>query len=159
MKNQLALPLQPMSRVETVGEAKISYRRTAHPLAEISSSRDIANFLRKIWDQDTIDYVESFCVLGLSRNLKVNAYQFTALGGTTGVIADPKQIFQFALLNNASCIVVAHNHPSGNLKPSSQDRHLTEKLVSGGKILDISVIDHIIITSDGYLSFADEGLL
>lgn len=74
-------------------------------------------------------------------------------------MVDPKLIFASALAANASAIILAHNHPSGNLKPSQVDIQLTRKLVNGGKLLDISIYDHLIITYDGYTSFSEEGIL
>lgn len=78
-------------------------------------------------------------------------------GGIAGTVADPKVIFQIALLTNASGIICAHNHPSGNLKPSAGDIVLTKKLVDGGKLLEVQVLDHLIITPTGYHSMADAG--
>ena len=80
-------------------------------------------------------------------------------GGISGTVADPKVIFQHALKANASSVILLHNHPSGNTQPSEADIHLTKKLVEGGKLLDIAVLDHLIVTIDGYYSFADEGLI
>lgn len=80
-------------------------------------------------------------------------------GGTSGCIADPKVIFQIALKSNSSSVIVAHNHPSGNINPSNSDKELTKKLRSAGSFLDIPVLDHIILTSESYFSFADEGLI
>jgi DNA repair protein RadC len=80
-------------------------------------------------------------------------------GGQAGTIADPKIIFNIALENHAASIILTHNHPSGNLKPSHADLELTRKLRSAGQFLDIPVLDHLIITDQGFLSFADEGLL
>jgi DNA repair protein RadC len=80
-------------------------------------------------------------------------------GGVTGTVADPKLIFVAALKANACAIVISHNHPSGNLKPSQQDEQLTQKINQAGKFLDIKLLDHIIVTSEGYYSFADEGLI
>lgn len=102
---------------------------------------------------------EEFWILLLSRNNKVIARELISKGGLSGTVADPKIIFNVALLHQASSIILAHNHPSGNLKPSQQDIDLTRKLYQAGKILDINVFDHLIITDDGFLSFADEGLL
>ena len=76
-----------------------------------------------------------------------------------GTIADPKVIFMAAIKSAASGIVLAHNHPSANLKPSQADINLTRKLKSGGDLLDLAVLDHLIISSEGFYSFADEGLL
>ena len=82
-----------------------------------------------------------------------------SLGGTAGTIADPKVIFAAAIKSNACGIILVHNHPSGNLKPSQQDLDLTRKIKAGGQLLDIVVMDHMIITSEGFFSFADEGLM
>ena len=82
-----------------------------------------------------------------------------SLGGTAGTIADPKVIFAAAIKSNASGIILVHNHPSGNLQPSQQDLDLTRKIKTGGQILDVVVMDHMIITSESYLSFTDEGLM
>lgn len=102
---------------------------------------------------------EEFWILLLSRSNKVIAKELISKGGLSGTVADPKVIFSIALQHQASSIILAHNHPSGNLKPSQQDIDLTKKLYQAGKILDIIVFDHLIITDDGFLSFADEGLL
>ncbi|AWW33236.1 DNA repair protein [Echinicola strongylocentroti] len=143
----------------TIGEVKATYKTTGKPFAQITGSKDAATLLRELWDQDTIEYYESFCVLMLNRANKVIAYRFVGQGGTSGVIADPKTIFQAALLANSSALIVAHNHPSGQLKPSRQDLNLTEKVKLGGDFLDIHLLDHIIITADGHYSMADNGEL
>ena len=80
-----------------------------------------------------------------------------AVAGTAGTIADPNVIFQLALKGNASAIIVSHNHPSGNFNPSVIDKKLTQKLKSAGSFLNISFLDHLILTSEAYYSFADEG--
>ncbi len=80
-------------------------------------------------------------------------------GGVTGTVADPKLVFVAALKANACSIIISHNHPSGNLKPSQADEHLTQKIKLAGQFLDIKLIDHIIVSSEGYYSFADEGLI
>ena len=81
-----------------------------------------------------------------------------SVGGTVGTIADPKVIFVSARKCNAASVILVHNHPSGNLKPSQAGIELTKKLRSAGQLLDLPVIEHIILTKEGYLSFADEGL-
>ncbi len=88
----------------------------------------------------------------------VGIYELST-GGVTGIVADPKLVFTAALKANACNIILSHNHPSGNLKPSRADEELTKKIATGGMYLDIIVLDHIIVTSEGYYSFADEGLL
>jgi len=95
----------------------------------------------------------------LNRGNRVLGIMNVSSGGVSGTIADPKIIFTAALKSNASALVLSHNHPSGTLKPSQPDISLTKKLVDGGKLLDITVLDHLIVTNEGYYSFADEGLL
>jgi DNA repair protein RadC len=102
---------------------------------------------------------EEFWILLLSRSCKIIAKELISKGGLSGTVADPKIIFGIALQHQASSIILAHNHPSGNLKPSQQDIDLTKKIHQAGKILDIGVLDHLIITDGGFYSFADEGLL
>ena len=95
----------------------------------------------------------------LNRANKVLGIYPVSKGGVSGTLVDPKLIFSVALKCNASSIILAHNHPSGNLFPSENDKELTQKLKSAGNFLDIKVLDHLIITPEGYFSFADEGLL
>lgn len=151
--------LTQLNLFNTIGEAKVSYRSTGVPYAQVSSSADAYQFLKTIWDEDTIEYTESFCVLALNRANKIVAYRFIATGGTSAVIVDVKTIFQMALLTNASALIVSHNHPSGQLKPSGSDLSITKKLKSAGTFLDLPILDHVIVTKDGYCSFADEGYL
>jgi DNA repair protein RadC len=80
-------------------------------------------------------------------------------GGMAGTVVDPKIIFKAALDNKAVSIILCHNHPSGNLQPSSQDISLTKNLVAAGKVLEISVLDHLIVSQNGFFSFADEGMM
>lgn len=100
---------------------------------------------------------EEFWLLLLDRGLRLIDKHRVSSGGIHGTVADPKLIFRHALERGASCIVVAHNHPSGQLRPSEEDIRLTRKLAEGGRMLDILVQDHLIITAEGYYSFADQG--
>ncbi len=102
---------------------------------------------------------EEFWILMLNRQLKCLKAEKISSGGVSGTYVDPKIIFKTALDHLATAIVLCHNHPSGAKKPSQEDEKITKKLVEAGKILDISVLDHIIYTDNGYFSFADEGLL
>ena len=102
---------------------------------------------------------EEFWILMLNNNNKILRPYRVSEGGVSQTVADPKRIYKAALENNASQLVLCHNHPSGNLQPSNADRSLTSKLIAAGKNLDIKVIDHIIVTDGGYYSFADEGLI
>ena len=100
---------------------------------------------------------EHFLVMYLNQSNHPLKVECISNGGTTNVIADPKIIFKNALNLNATCIVLGHNHPSGNPRPSEDDRLLTKKFVAAGKLLDIAVIDHIIIGNERYYSFRDHG--
>ncbi|ETZ19873.1 hypothetical protein N824_06600 [Pedobacter sp. V48] len=102
---------------------------------------------------------EEFWILILNTANRVIGKQIISKGGLAGTVADPKIIFKTALEHNAAFIILAHNHPSGNLKPSTQDLQLTKKLVEGGKMLDLQVLDHLILTDKGYYSFGDQGLI
>ena len=125
---------------------------------KVSSSLDACNILRDVWDSD-ISHREAFYILCLNRANKVIGYALISLGGISGTVADPKVIFSTALLANASSIILAHSHPSGNTEPSAADQALTKKMIQAGSVLDIQVLDHLIITPDTYLSFADENLM
>ena len=100
---------------------------------------------------------EHFLVLYLNQSNHALKVECISNGGTTNVIADPKIIFKNALNLGATCLVLGHNHPSGNPRPSEDDRQLTKKLVAAGKLLDINVIDHIVIGNERYYSFRDHG--
>jgi DNA repair protein RadC len=102
---------------------------------------------------------EEFWILILNRANKLISKEPISKGGINATLVDARMIFKPAILQNASSIILAHNHPSGNLKPSNDDIKLTEKLKDAGKLLDISVVDHLIIADNNYFSFADEGLL
>lgn len=122
----------------------------------IQSSRDVYNLIKpKLLDQPT----EQFWILCLNRSNTVISSRLISQGGVAGTVADPKVIFKHALTDLASSLILIHNHPSGNLKPSHADKKLTEKMVASGRLLEIPVLDHLIFTDDGFFSFADEGLL
>ena len=123
---------------------------------KITNSKDVYELMKpELMDQP----VEQFWVVMLKRNNEVIQKRVISLGGVSGTVADPKVIFKRALEDLASGIILVHNHPSGNLKPSQADIRLTEKLKNAGNLLEIPVLDHIIFTDDGYFSFADESLI
>lgn len=144
----------------SVGEFTIDYQRkpTEEPLLKVDKSADVIGLLRQIWPR-SIDYIECSMMLMLNRNNRLVGYAHLSTGGISGTIMDIKVIFQHVLLNNAENIILAHNHPSGALIPSSQDRDITARIKDAGKLMDISLLDHIILSSNGYYSFADEGVL
>ncbi len=106
-----------------------------------------------------MQHQEAFRILLLDRGNRLKGMYTASLGGLHGTVVDPKLIFSVALLSFSSVIILAHNHPSGQMRPSQEDLELTKKLVAAGRVLDIAVFDHIILGPDGYYSFADEGVL
>ena len=144
-----------------VSEIKISYlpKVPARLRPSITCSQNAVEILRQSWDDGQINYVESFKILLLNRAHKVLGISTVSTGGVSGTLADPKVIFGTALKSLSSAIILSHNHPSSNTKPSQADINLTKKLVEGGNLLDIKVLDHIIVTEDEHFSFLDEGLI
>ncbi|WP_430410240.1 JAB domain-containing protein [Kordia sp.] len=138
----------------------VVYKRQAfNNMFTIKKSKDASDYLRSVIDADTLDLQEHFWAIYLTNANRVLAFAEIAKGGVTSVTVDKKNIFQLALLVNATAIIVAHNHPSGTLKVSGADKAITKKLCSAGEIMDIKVLDHIIITSEDYVSLADENLM
>jgi len=144
-----------------VAEIQLSYtpKVKAADRPKITSSRDAYGIFRCSWDENLIDFVEQFKVMLLNRANKILGVLEVSTGGMSGTVADPKLIFAAALKAGASGMILSHNHPSSNLQPSDADILLTKKVKAGGELLEISVLDHLIVTSEGYFSFADEGLL
>jgi DNA repair protein RadC len=143
-----------------IAEIKVSYTPSKQPSPRIDSSSTAHDYLRMLFPEETIALQEQFVILYLNRaNLVIGAYHaFT--GGITGTVADIRIIMGVALKAMACGMVISHNHPSGSLKPSSADKHLTDKIKEAGKLMDINLLDHIILSPDGtFYSFADEGLL
>ena len=144
-----------VSEVELVYKSKV--KATERP--RVKSSKEVYELLLKSWDESKIEYVEQFKILLLNRANRVLGIFEASTGGLTGTIADPRIIFTAALKVNATSIILAHNHPSGNTKPSRADQEQTKKIKEGGHLLEIEVLDHLIISTEGYYSFADEGIL
>ena len=143
-----------------LAEIEIFYRNKVRmsEMEKVCGSRDVYAVLQRIWSP-RIDHVEEFMLLCLNRANRVLGWAKISQGGLSGTVTDPKLIFQVALKSNACSLIIAHNHPSGNLQPSEADIHLTRKLKEAGLLLDLPVLDHLILTSEGYFSFADEGLI
>ena len=144
-----------------VAEVQLSYKTTvkASERPQINTSEDVYRLLKENWNYEVIEFIEEFKILLLNRANRVIGIVPISVGGTAGTIADPKVIFVSALKCNAASIILAHNHPSSNLKPSNADIELTKKLKSAGQFLDLPVVDHLILTKDGYPSFADDGIM
>ncbi|RYD72925.1 MAG: DNA repair protein RadC [Sphingobacteriales bacterium] len=160
--------IQDLSKFKGIGEAKaisvvaaleLGLRRKENvhdEVIQVTASSDVHKYM-----QHTFAHLnhEEFWILLLNRSNKIIGKHLISKGGQAGTIADPKIIFKVALENNAANIVLAHNHPSGNLKPSDSDNKLTRDMVASGIMLSLFVVDHLIFTDNGYYSYKDEGLV
>ena len=166
--NELAkLTLKDLMKTSGIGEARAVTIAAAMELGRrrksvktrkniVKTSTDIAHFfMAQLEDK----LHEVFAVAYLNRANKINHLEVISEGGITGTVADPRIILKKALEYNAVNIVLCHNHPSGSLKPSRADELLTRKIKEAAQLLDMNVIDHIIVSEEGYYSFADEGIL
>jgi len=126
---------------------------------QVKCSLDIYQIVMSEIYGDDIEYVETFYVIMLNRSSEILGYKQVSKGGSSGTVVDAKVVFAPALKCHASSILLVHNHPSSSLYPSQPDKNLTKKLVDAGKLLDVLVLDHLIVTMEGYYSFADEGLI
>jgi DNA repair protein RadC len=160
--------IKELAKFKGIGEAKaiaivaaleLGRRRketARQEVVKVGSSRDAFQHLHA--DFADLNH-EEFWMLLLNRANHVKSKHLVSKGGQSGTVADPKIIFKTALEHQAAYIILAHNHPSGNLKPSAEDIKLTKKLVEAGKLLDLLVVDHLILTDHSYYSFCDEGLI
>lgn len=146
----------PAKAINIVAALELSKRRKADEKIVVSSSETAFNcFKPYLYDKD----VEEFWVLLLNRANKVLKLERISVGGVSGTVVDPKVLFRIALQNYASGIILAHNHPSGNLSPSTEDKNITKKIREGAQLLEINLLDHIIVSNEKYFSFADEGII
>lgn len=162
------LSINQLQTFKGIGEAKaitiaaaleLGRRRSAasqHTKPKITSSKSA--FLHLLPKLEDLPH-EEFWVILLSRSNSILQTVNISKGGVSGTVADAKIIFKTALQHQASGIILAHNHPSGNLRPSEEDKRLTRKLAEGARLLDLVILDHIIIGDNNYFSFADENLL
>jgi DNA repair protein RadC len=160
--------ISELSKFKGIGEAKaisiiaaleIGRRRNeteTKAIEYITCSRDGYNLMRRhLMDLNH----EEFWIILMGRSQKVLAKELVSKGGLSATVADPKIIFHMALQHQASGVILVHNHPSGNLKPSQQDISLTKNISAAGRMLEINILDHLIVTDSGYFSFGDEDLL
>jgi DNA repair protein RadC len=167
--NQLArLNVKDLSKFKGIGEAKAITIVSALEMGRRRKNAEIPERPRITCSRDAYEVLkphlldlphEEFWILLLNRANQVMKCERISSGGVSGTVADPKMIFKTALENLSSAIILSHNHPSGNLTPSEADKNLTKRLREAGTYLEIPVLDHVIFTDNGYLSFADEGLL
>jgi DNA repair protein RadC len=162
------LSLNEMMSIKGIGEAKAitliaalelgRRRQASFPLLknQVRSSKELADFLKT----SLKDYAhEVFAVVFLNKANKINHFEVLSSGGISHTIVDPRIIFKKALEVKATSLILCHNHPSGNLRPSRQDEEITAKLKDAGNLIDIKVVDHLIVSDEGYYSFADEGIM
>jgi DNA repair protein RadC len=162
------LSLSDIRKINGMGEGKAAmivaaielgrrrYTATALQHVSVRSSAELADYLRTLLKDSQH---ELFAVLYLNRANKIKNFEIISIGGMTGTVADPRIILKRALEENATSLVLSHNHPSGNLRPSRADEELTIKIKQAASYMDIKILDHIIVSNEGYFSFADEGLL
>jgi len=142
-----------------IAEIIVSYSTLNIEMKKITSVAEAYDVLLHSWNQDVIELQEEFKVVYLNRANKVLGVYSLSKGSISGTLVDVRLIFAVALKCNASGIIIAHNHPSGNLKPSEADKTLTSKIKKCADFLDLNLIDHLIITKQGYFSFGTEGIL
>lgn len=143
----------PMVKLSFVNELSATERK------KVTGSREAADLFRQLYEAGTIEHKEFFFAMYMNRAGHFLGLQKISEGGVSSTVVDVKIIIQAAILANASCIIVCHNHPSGTLKPSSQDIDLTRRLQAAAKLFDIQISDHLILTESSYFSFADDGVL
>ncbi|CAI2768159.1 JAB domain-containing protein [Flavobacterium collinsii] len=146
---------QMVSEIELIYKTKV---KTADR-PQIKSSRDAYKIALASWDPDKIEFFEQFKIILMNQAYKVLGIYEVSSGGITGTLVDLRLIFSAALKANATCLMMVHNHPSGQAKASEADRQMTRKVREAGKLLDIALIDSLIITPEIYYSFVDDGAL
>lgn len=125
---------------------------------QIISSADAAKYMRQFFFDDIMIY-ESFFILLLNRNNRVNGWAKISQGGVTGTVVDPKIIAKYIVDSLSSAVMLCHNHPSGSTKPSQQDIDLTKTIKEMAQLFNCKLLEHVILTEDSFFSFADEGLI
>lgn len=142
-----------------VAEVELSYRNRVpyNERKRVIDSHTAYKVLLENYSENTIGYRESFKVLYLNKAYQVLGCSTISEGGITATCADVRNVLQGALLTNATAMILAHNHPSGSTRPSNEDDKLTRKIVDAARIMDIQVNDHIILTSENFYSYSDEG--
>ena len=162
------LSVKELMKIKGIGEAKaitiiaaleLGRRRQANDAfdkTQVKDSKDVARYFQSLLQDHS---QEVFAVVFMNQANKINHLEIVSIGGITATIADPRIILKKALEEDAVSIILCHNHPSGNLKPSSADQQLTKKVKEAAAYFDIKLMDHIIVSNEGYFSFADEGLL
>lgn len=145
--------------MKKVSEIKVSYSSSSGDNVTVKNSEDVWKVALSHWNMDVIEYQEQVKLVLLNRANKVLGIYHVSKGGTVSSVIDLKVILAIALKCNAHGIILLHNHPSGNLRPSDADKRITEKLKEACKMVDLVLLDHLIITKKSYYSFTDSGIL
>lgn len=143
----------------TISEIQLKYNPCRSPKTKITHSTDAFTFLLDHWNLDTIELQEEFKILLLNRANKILGIHTLSKGGMTGTLVDLRLLFAVVIKSAACGFIMAHNHPSGNLKPSETDKRLFRKITQAAEFLDIQILDNLIISKEGYYSFTDEGII
>lgn len=138
---------------------KVKVSVTKGDKVTITSPEKMVEVMRSIFDADTIMWTEEVIMVCLNRANDVVGYYRVSSGGFSGTVLDPRVVMTIALQNASSSIILAHNHPSGNLKPSDGDISITEKIKNACAFFDMKLLDHLIITDESYYSFNESGRL
>jgi DNA repair protein RadC len=138
-------------------EITLKYKASGISKTKITNSQDSYNLLKQMYDGDTLEYCESSIVIYLNRASNSIGWQKISQGGITGTVVDVRMILATALKCGSTSLILSHNHPSGNLFPSGNDDKLTKQIKNACDIMEIKLLDHLIITIDGYYSYADQG--
>jgi DNA repair protein RadC len=141
-----------------VSEVKLTYKSIAKDRVRVTSSRKVYEVFKPFYEED-MDYKEYSFIMYLNRQNEILGVLKLSEGGCSGTVIDPKILMQGALLVNAQAVIISHNHPSGTLRPSEADDVLTKKIKQLGELMDLPLLDHVILTSNGYYSYQDEGKL
>ncbi len=155
------IELRAFERSPRLAEIRAVYksRRKFSERTTASGPSDVEAYLREIWNPRTLELSEDFLVLCLNGSHQAVGWVKVSSGGLNASHVDPRIVFAIALQTASTAIVLAHNHPSGNLEPSAEDKSLTRRLVEAGNLLGVRVLDHVILTREGSFSFAERGLM
>ena len=148
----------PTQYKSTIPEFKLRFEKSDFVKAKISISKDAADYCKQFFFDD-INIYESFFMVLLNNENNTIGFAKISQGGITGTIIDPMIVAKYAIESLAKGVILCHNHPSGNLNPSNSDKFCTEKIKEGLSFFDCKVLDHIIITTDNFYSFADSGII
>lgn len=141
-----------------IEEIQIQYKPLKNKYPKINNSQSVNEVLKIVFEEE-MNYRENFYISLLNNQNQILGIKLISTGGMKAAVVDVRIILQTALLSHATSIILAHNHPSGQLKPSQADKNITAKIKKAAQQIDVNVLDHLIFSREGYLSFADEGIL